>query len=86
MAAELTSGVRGEQGLEVLLLPNIAVMDTQQDAAGLQDAPCLSKMVHNALASSPAPQLLSYLLLQLFSLSYFILGLRGTSGYLPNIC
>lgn len=33
----------GRVGLEVLLLLNIAVMDTQQDAAGLQDPHCLSK-------------------------------------------
>lgn len=33
-----------------------------------------------------AAQLLPYPLLQLFPPSYFILGLWGMSGYLPNMC
>lgn len=79
-------GVRGEWGG--------GVVDDEHCSDGHTAGHCwsaaptfpLEKMVQNALASSPTPQLLSYLLLQLFPRSCFILGLRGPSGYLPNIC
>lgn len=58
-------GCERRVGLEMLQLMNIAVMDAQQDAAGLQHPSSLKKWC-TMFASSPTPQLLSYLLLQLF--------------------